>query len=299
MSSSSSSDSSPQSGDDGPIQGPAYVYESSLGRWTPLTLPFAPPPEKVNTVSILTWNIDFVNKEEKARIDTAIAHIEQHFLDPNTLPVVLFQEIESGTSFERLRQSSFIREKYHLSTISGEDWNATYGTVTCVPKTMAIETVFRVEYTSNMGRDALFVDLQFGARKVRIANVHLESTRQGDDIRPVQLGIVNEYLREEGVETGIVCGDMNAIAEGDLSLASELKLVDIWEKVGVDVHNDQGVTWGHQPREIYAPGRLDKMLTTSMSSIVPLKMELFGVGLKTKRGTWVSDHYGLIANFGI
>jgi tyrosyl-DNA phosphodiesterase 2 len=160
-----------------------------------------------------------------------------------------------------------------------------------------------------MGRDALYVDLEFPDHApasntrtskivVRIANTHLESLRgHGDRARPIQLGSIAKLLACSDVRGGLVGGDMNAISPSDIDLPRQVGLSDSWDGLAptrgaqLDI---SGHTWGYQPHSIYPPNRLDKILLRGDLRVQEIKK--VGVGLKvTGLNVWVSDHYGLLA----
>jgi tyrosyl-DNA phosphodiesterase 2 len=105
---------------------------------------------------------------------------------------------------------------------------------------------------------------------------------------------------------GIVGGDMNAIAPSDEALAEENGLADAWERTrrergrgkgrgrGRGGEEEDGTTWGYQPRSRFPPGRLDKILYTERDGLEVRDVRRLGVGLRMPGGAWVSDHYGLV-----
>lgn len=190
-----------------------------------------------------------------------------------------------------------------------DEWppGAWYGNVTLISRTIPVSDAYSLEYDSEMQRNALIIDLKLSvppnaARRkaqsklqfvtLRVANTHLESLPSpGARLRTEQLGLVAEVLREEELVGGIVCGDMNAICPSDVELTSKVGLTDAW-KGGND--EEDAFTWGYQPPCTYPPGRLDKILYASGTGGYTVEEpKRVGLALKTEKGQWVSDHFGL------
>jgi tyrosyl-DNA phosphodiesterase 2 len=116
-------------------------------------------------------------------------------------------------------------------------------------------------------------------------------------MRPVQLGLVAEVLKEEDLLGGIVCGDMNAISPSDVGLTEKVGLVDACRE-GED--EEDSYTWGYQPSCEFPPGRLDKILfTPGAGGYIVSQPERVGLAVKTDKGQWASDHYGLVTTVRI
>jgi tyrosyl-DNA phosphodiesterase 2 len=169
------------------------------------------------------------------------------------------------------------------------------------------------------------------ARRLRFLTTHLESLAEtpGFEQRPKQLAVCSRLLKEETVGKygfeicgGVVGGDMNAISEVDkvTHRREEVGLTDIWEEGiasegvsggdGTEIKmgwvedtfgREEGHTWGYQPRQRWPPIRFDKFFYTGSLETVALeevrdssgKVGRLGVGLKTQKGMWVSDHFGI------
>ena len=152
-----------------------------------------------------------------------------------------------------------------------------------------------------MCRNALVTDVVLGGpggaeprtRVLRVVNTHLESLPQGTAQRVVQMGVIAGLLKKEGMLGGIVGGDMNAIAASDKTLAEKNGLADAWEEDKRDGSAEDGTTWGYQPKTIYPPGRLDKILYTKKDDLKVRDVRRIAVGLEIPGIGWVSDHYGL------
>ena len=174
---------------------------------------------------------------------------------------------------------------------------ARYGTVTLVARdAMLAGSVCAHFEESRMGRNALVTDVLLGgaephARMVRVVNTHLESLSEGTPRRVVQMRVIASLLKDASVSDGIVCGDMNPIAPSDETLAEENGLLDAWEHR--QNRDEDGVTWGYQPRRRFPPRRMDKILHTPSKDVKITDVRRLAVGLEMPSGGWVSDHYGL------
>lgn len=195
-----------------------------------------------------------------------------------------------------------------------DEWplGATYGNVTLISRTLLVSSVYSLEYDSEMCRNALIVDLKLSMppnatrRKtqtkprsitLRVANTHLESLPSpGARLRAEQLALVADVLKEEELLGGMVCGDMNAISPSDVGLTKKVGLLDAWK----EGKGEDAFTWGHQPPCAYPPGRLDKILfAPGTGGYVVEQPKRVGMALKTEKGEWVSDHFGLTTNVRI
>ncbi|KAF8891840.1 Endonuclease/exonuclease/phosphatase [Infundibulicybe gibba] len=292
-------------------------------------------PLNMSMFAVLTWNIDFSRPFPKLRLGSLLSHLESTLFSssPDEYPqalstIILIQEFDIRC-FEVLLAESFVRETYDITNVSSASLAATYGTVTLVPKALAsyVSLVFRAPFPGScMGRDALYVDLAIPSdagdpTHLRIANTHLESLRgRGDVERPAQLASIIEVLSAPGIDGGLVGGDMNAIAPTDVGLPESLGFSDAWitamsshgaleageTDIGTLVGGQPSIdadshTWGYQPRSVYPPGRLDKILLSGILRVE--RIERVGVGLRVQGskadGEWVSDHYGLLAKISI
>ena len=287
---------------------------------------------------------------ESTRLITILDYIQRSLIDPfsshsestsrvRAPPVLLFQEVHH-TCFPSLLEHPLICTTYAVTDISSATWSepdAAYGLITLIPLTLlpAVHRIFRTPFESSMARDALYVEIAVDSpssgRILRLANTHLESLREGDSLRPVQLASVARQF--EGVHAGIVGGDMNPIGPLDQGLPERLGLSDAWliqqaknpqplageakanvSKMGdngndsdifVDPEGGDGYTWGTQPVSRFPKRRMDKILFTG--GIAVDEIERIGIGLKAsvnlRNGRsyqpWASDHFGLVAQVTI
>ena len=105
---------------------------------------------------------------------------------------------------------------------------------------------FRVAFLTDMGRDALVVDVPVldlegekgEAKSVRLCTTHLESLWEGKALRPGQLALISNLLKGSLVTisipiVGLVGGDINAVesSEHQFHKAEDVSLKDVWENV--------------------------------------------------------------------
>ncbi len=81
------------------------------------------------------------------------------------------------------------------------------------------------------------------------------------------------------------------IGPNDAEIHRDAGLLDSW--VG-DENDEEGYTWGYQPKCQYPVGRLDRVFFTSSEQVEVQPPVRIGVDVKTKEGVWASDHYGLV-----
>src|SRR6266404_2144015 len=214
------------------------IWFTSSGQWE-----YAPPApynskasyaaDSLPTfISLVTWNIDFTAPDPQPRLKAALDYLQFHafpqFGGGQPPPcLILLQEIYAE-AFVTLLAHPWVRAWFMVVPGSAEDgWPqyAFYGTVTLVsrsaPLTRSICTHFG---ESRMSRNALVTDVVLGgtephARVLRVVNTHLESLPVGTPRRVVQMRVIAGLLKDASVSDGIVCGDMNAIAPSDETLA--------------------------------------------------------------------------------
>ncbi|KZP23821.1 hypothetical protein FIBSPDRAFT_736764 [Athelia psychrophila] len=289
-------------------------------------LPGSPLP---NTIKIVTWNIDFSTPNVKSRLKTALAYIQRDVLQcksgerPHPC-VILLQEIHRD-SFRLIFDDEWVQKYFVVAPKKMEEWpdGAYYGNVTLVSRTVPVCGVHSIVYESYMNRNALMVDLKLSLPawhavadessvvRLRVANTHLESLPSpGAQLRPRQLELVADALADPHLIGGLVCGDMNAISPPDAGLPERVGLVDAYD--AYDALDDEGGlirdeeedeashTWGYQPECEFPPGRLDKILYSPGAGGFSVdRPKRIGIGIRTDKGQWASDHYGLLTTVRI
>lgn len=288
-------------------------------------------------LKIISWNINFASPHPAERVGAAMEYLQETFgSDPGHLTIFL-QEV-CQKSVDRILQTRWVQQNFVVTGHqpprifqAGIPRPAIYFTLMMTPKSLRIQNSFRVPLPSEMGRDALFVDIPIScphdestSKRVdvlRLCTTHLESLGEGTDLRKRQLQLISQVLKEErnkiNVVAGVLGGDMNSIFDEEHSSHHQSGLKDAWEDPP-PVHqpnaDGDGNTWGYQSRgKKWQPSRLDKFMYTGCIQIVPLS-ETSGNGVKVKRlglglmaripikeicGTermqnvWVSDHYAI------
>ncbi|TFK28136.1 hypothetical protein FA15DRAFT_584794 [Coprinopsis marcescibilis] len=295
---------------------PAYRYRTNRKRWKHLPMytedliqDMMEEEEKKypTTVRIITWNVDFCTPNVKERLYTALRHIEREVLSckegdaPFDPCCILLQEVHAEV-FPYLFEDEWVRRHFIITPGSPSKWpeNAHYGNVTLVSKLLTVVKTQILHFgLSDMLRTALAVYVLLSEPEpsgeivmICVVNTHLESLPNGITQRPSQMLMASKFLKQTEVRGGVLAGDMNSIGPEDHNLHLEAQLRDAWRKGDKE---ESGFTWGYQEQDPgrLPPGRLDKILYLPRRGYKLDPPERIGIGLKTERGDWVSDHYGL------
>ncbi|KAK3314953.1 hypothetical protein B0H66DRAFT_583707 [Apodospora peruviana] len=195
-------------------------------------------PEITNQeVSILSWNIDFMRILPNARMKAALAHLRSLVEGETQRSIIMLNEMVMSD----------------LNLIQSADWIQ-----------RGYRQVFRVHYdATNMGRDALFVDIDLPQDKTfRICSTHLESLVADPPMRPDQLAQAAKFMHEAGAS--VLGGDLNAIQPFDKTLHLDNNLKDAYLESGGEEDAESGMTWGQMAstwqRGKFGLTRMDKML---------------------------------------
>ncbi|RPD64227.1 hypothetical protein L226DRAFT_375981 [Lentinus tigrinus ALCF2SS1-7] len=251
------------------------------------------------TLRLVTWNVDFMARDSRGRVSCILDHLQKTVLTASadvsaaSSSCILLQELDAD-SFDELLTHTWVREHYTVMPPNRESWGSYYGVATLVSRNIRANNAHMAQFTNSiMGRTALFVDVEMTlpdseeTRVVRIANTHLESLPMGESNRPVQLQIIADKLREEGVTGGgLVGGDMNMIGPADQDIHVRAGLQDACD-------DPCAFTWGFQPPTEFPAGRLDRVFYVG-DQLEVAPVEVIGKGLKVEGGGWASDHYGLM-----
>ncbi|PYH95096.1 hypothetical protein BO71DRAFT_212849 [Aspergillus ellipticus CBS 707.79] len=245
-----------------------HVFDPSSNGWKTLrheapehgTSESAPehPP-----LTLVTWNVDAFAKFPDERMAAIISTLHNLTPTPN---ILFFQEVSRAT-LKHLLDDPWVREHWYACEGNLHSWGGhVFSTITLLSKSafsadkchdkISIGPVWRVKYPSKFDRDALCCDvfLPSSDTRVRLINVHLDSLPLQPSRRPRQLTIISDGLRHAG--RGLVAGDFNPVLPEDDSLVAGNGLIDVWD----DLHPDEsGFTWGLDGRELFPPGRLDKV----------------------------------------
>ena len=271
---------------------PVRGYSPRRGRWSSK---YESSKIGVLKLQVITWNVDFMAPDSTGRMSTILEHLRRKVLGEYPLPTaILLQELDQQ-SLAVVLSNEWVREHFAVMPTDTSRWCASYGVATLVSRHINIISASMLQFTgSSMGRTALFVDLELAVpdslvenRVARIANTHLESLPVGQMQRPLQLRAIADWLRRPGIEAGVVAGDMNIISPADEHISVYADLEDACSD-----SSEKTYTWGYQPRMRFPPGRLDRIFTLP-GTLAHKPVEVIGKGLKTRRGMWASDHYGL------
>lgn len=300
-------------------------------RTTPLPLQSSPSPKSLQSdfhnhvpdhLTILSWNIDFMRPMANERMSAALSYLRNYISHCPANIVILLQEMVRS-DLTLILKSSWVRSQFYVSDTTPENWRTAYGCVTLVDRRLSIRGIGRLAYASSqMGRDALFVDIPVPsdrARVLRIGNTHLESLRSDPPLRPLQLrGASNIMKAGDGVHSAFIAGDMNAIQPFDRSLVSACGLEDAFLLSGGSEDTQEGYTWGQMAhrnsRRMYGCCRMDKVLFVQREGEVRVKsFQRFGRDVVVQgeanrdrlekmadlEMAWVTDHLGVRADFEI
>lgn len=248
------------------------------------------------------------------RMSAALEHLSTLISSTDeSVPVLIFLQEMSKSDMQQICAAPWIQRRFYMTDVDPGNWpSPSYGTTTLVDRRLVPTRVFRVRWISKFDRDGLFVDVKLaGADGVlRLCNTHLESLVADPPVRPLQISAAAPYLKENGVEAGLLAGDLNAIQPFDRTLHVENGLKDVYLELGGEEDSDQGYTWGYQVpaalRERFGCSRMDKILFAG--AVVPRRFERIGVGVKVAEEQrqamrdageeeWVTDHYGVMADF--
>ncbi|KAJ4371995.1 hypothetical protein N0V83_003768 [Neocucurbitaria cava] len=305
---------------------PYFTFRN--GKWTsvrpdasiPRSTAAAPAPLK--SLRVITWNIDFMASYPRARMDTALSHLQSLVSTvPDSCAVVIhLQEMmetegsdaQAANDLSQVKDAHWIQERFNLTDINPSSWDAPYGQVTLTDRRLAITSVSRLRFVSEYQRDALFVDVRLDtsqAKYLRLCNVHLDSSY--GSMRPVQWSALAKHLQnvDQGISASILAGDCNANQVRDRTAPQEHGFKDAYLELGGDEGDDSGATWGFQSVDARRWGRqrLDKEVF--WGNVQVDRLERIGVGVEVEdepvrssledegEVTFVTDHYGLIGHF--
>lgn len=232
-----------------------------------------PGPDKDRNLVLVTWNIDSFAPKPSARISAIISHI----LGQNSPADIIFLQEVSRPALTSLLQNPRIRQIYFSSEADDASWkDASFATMTLLSKAsfaypkdrskarIRLGPVWRVNYSSRFGRDALCCDIivsnsQAKTSRIRLINVHLDSLPILPSLRPQQISIAASLLQSAG--RGLIAGDFNPVLPEDDALITDHGLIDAW----VQTHGtESGFTWGIDGKAPFPPARLDKIAVTGL-----------------------------------
>jgi tyrosyl-DNA phosphodiesterase 2 len=262
------------------------------------------------TITVLTWNIDFMRPLPKERMSAALAYLGSYIsssVDSSHAVIILFQEMVAS-DLKLIQTAEWIRERFYTTDRDTNNFKGGYyGTHTLIDRRLTIRDVFRVRYgATRMGRDALFVDVAFPSpqpatvpmgplppnteerrqeKTIRICCTHLESLVSASPLRPLQMATVSSFMQSPTVHGSILAGDLNAIQPFDRTLHTENSLQDAYIELGGLEDSEEGFTWGQmagkQSREQYGCSRMDKVLFCGKVAVK--RLERIGMGVEVDK----------------
>lgn len=207
-----------------------HVYDQQSSKWIPLQGGECKGLGEVDTLKVVSWNIECFGAGQACRASASLAHLMGRFKD--NPPVIMQQEVCSK-SIRAIRVDLWVRQNFILTNIKGPesitdtdirgpssvpkrlDWNAApYFTLIMVPRDIGVSDCFRVPFETNMGRDALFVDIPVRNtvegevifdKALCLCTTHLGSLL-ATEYRRGQLALISSVFREEGTDYSIVGG---------------------------------------------------------------------------------------------
>lgn len=277
-------------------------YGFKSGVWQKCNANEIPTYTTLPMIKLISWNIDFNASASLARMARALGYLRDLISQsPDTPTIILLQEM-TASDLDMIQRAEWVRNGFQITDLSSKDWQAHYGTTTLVDRRLRITSVFRVRYASDMGRDALFVDIEdMAPTTLRFCNTHLESLRAEPPLRPAQVKLAARYLKDPIADGGVIAGDFNAIQDFDKTLHSENGMKDAYLENGGEEEHPDGWTWGmHSRREVrlrFGCTRMDKMLYCKRAKVQNLVR--IGAEVKTDgpgEGQYVTDHLGLMGD---
>lgn len=315
---------------DEPFHQPYNVYDETASTWiSKKPSEHTAPPKDITSITLYSWNIDFMLPFGEARMKAALDHlgglVKELSTTSSTVPVIFLQEC-TPEDLATISSIPWVRERFVLTDLDATYWATNhYGTTILLDARLLVASLFRVHYSqTRMDRDAFVVDLALvlDGRKqvVRLCNSHLESLALEPPMRPAQLRLISQYLHDKSVDAALAAGDFNAIQPFDRTLHSDNNLKDGFLEHGGKEDSEEGYTWGQQAatklREQFGCSRMDKVYFRGGLNL--LEFTRFGQDVELPEGVdensdesrqrneivalgfdkpWVTDHLGIMAKF--
>ena len=327
-------------------QGPANpqplqpdVYDTQSSAWIAFQDRQLKKLQPGKILKAISWNLLLGGLDPAARASAALEYLRACFGRTSKYQVFMFQEV-TLESLQAILDNPWVQRNFILSDVRPPDslykdipgenfimkqlrWKAARCfTLMMVSRDMGVADCFRVPFVTKMGRDVLVVDLPVSdeegnkesASSIRLCTTHLESSWRGRILRPGQLALVADLLKDRPATrfrpiAGLVGGDMNAVELADHALhrEKEIDLKDVWEDVSappipvrkpsekdLTYGRARGHTWGYHSDGARKRKRLDKFFYTGSIETVALKeaqdvagkQGRFGIGIKTEVEAW-------------
>jgi endonuclease/exonuclease/phosphatase family metal-dependent hydrolase len=249
----------------------------------------APSPSPPRGTRLVTWNVWFGGHMWEERTAALLAELGR--LRPD---VIALQEV-TDPLLAALADEPWIQSGYQISDVDGTTMDA-YGVV--LLSRIPLRRVRVVALPSEMGRRLVVGELATG---LVVATVHLESTAPCIAERIAQLAIIQPYLAGLGNDVVLV-GDMNFDAGDPETAAIDPSFVDAWPALrdaepGFTVDSEVNeMRFGVKGRA--SQKRIDRVFVRG-ATWRPQAIELLGTTAIDAAGTFVSDHFGLLATLAI
>ncbi|KAL1683228.1 hypothetical protein EV122DRAFT_286405 [Schizophyllum commune] len=302
-------------------------WRETKGKWSHLPQASLNARDPPSDVRLITWCMDEESRSRPpagshgrraesrsrpsgshSRQPTASTHKRGNTTFGRPPPCVICLQEVSGAALERvLVNHPWVRAYFCLLPHERKKWpeEAKFGNVTLVSRDVPVEAAAVLRFgRSAMGRSALITHIWLrGARvregaterrtlRVAVINTQLEGTQPpGRDYRRKQLELLSQFLRVEGVNGGVIAGNMYPEGPGDHDQPEkELKLKDAWKRgnndpAGATVFDKYGLP----------PTRHSKILSQPRRGLKVDEPKQFGINVKCEDGSLCSEHCGLIS----
>ncbi|KAI5892709.1 uncharacterized protein SCHCODRAFT_02668122 [Schizophyllum commune H4-8] len=305
-------------------------WRETKGKWSHLPQASLNARDPPSDVRFITWCMDEEQRRARYKVRVAQqasagSHSRPpagtHGRPPATNPhkrgnttfgrpppcVICLQEV-SGAALERvLVNHPWVRAYFCVLPHERKKWpeEAKFGNVTLVSRDVPVEAAAVLRFgRSAMGRSALITHIWLrGARvregaterrtlRVAVINTQLEGEQPaGRDYRSKQLELLSQFLRVEGVNGGVIAGNMYPEGANDHKQPErDLKLKDAWKRgnddpAGATVFDKYGLP----------PTRHSKILFQPRRGLKVDEPKQFGINVKCEDGSLCSEHCGLIS----
>jgi tyrosyl-DNA phosphodiesterase 2 len=316
-----------------PIPQPFFAFCN--GVWTQVdalgsthSSPNPPSAALPKSLHLITWNIDFMACQPRARMKSALNYLEQQVsaIDPSSYVVVFLQEMveeekakyisgeDAAQDLSEISNAAWVQQRFNITDLDSGSWLTHYGLTTLVDRRLDLVQVSRLQFVSEYRRDALFVDIRVGSGDgdiLRLCNVHLDSMT--GSLRPIQWKALARHLQDTdaGIKASIVAGDCNANKPRDATEPQRNRFRDAYLELGGVQGDEAGATWGFQSLsgDRWGRSRLDKEVYWGRLEVRGLQR--IGIGIEVSEQAarrdleqkqellFVTDHYGLLGEFQI
>ncbi|KIX01144.1 uncharacterized protein Z518_10210 [Rhinocladiella mackenziei CBS 650.93] len=315
-----------------------HIYRT--GEWAALEEDVGGRLERGKTLKVVSWNIYMHRFWAEERISAALKYLRKVFGDKPDSTVIMLQEVRRE-SLRTILEDAWVQQIFMLSNINPPqdlyfdipdesfilklvEWkSAPYFTLMLISRDLGVLNCFRVPFVTNMGRDALVIDIPIANKdmsssareSLRLCTTHLESLPDDRGYRPSQLALISTLLKgvppmKYKIAAGLVGGDMNSIekSEHEFHKRDDINLKDVWEDVPAPPVPQlkpfqKDLTYGRAKGNTYCyqssgrnrwMKRLDKFFYTGSLETSPLseiqdvagKLGRLGIGLKTEVDAW-------------